>query len=126
MADFDLHTVESARLGSPHQNHLSVWLGDDGVSRETTPAYPPYIEQAGHHGSTFMEHMVLVDNVLNGTADGAGLDDALWSVVVAHACQLSIQRGEAVAVEECVPEGLDTGARTVDGAPAVKETSSDE
>ncbi len=110
--DGRLHTVESARLGAAHHNHLSLWLGDEGVSRETTPAYPPYIEQAGHHGSTFMEHIVLVDNVLNGSRDGAGLDDALWSVIVAQACQLSIQRGEAVAVEECIPEGMRAVAGT--------------
>ena len=35
-------------------------------------------------------------------------------MIVAHACQLSIQRGEAVAVEECVPEGIHAVA---DGAP---------
>ena len=83
-----LHTVESSRLGGPNQNTLSLWAGDHGVSRETTPSYPPYIAQAGHHGSTFHEHVALVDALLGTNAQEISpptLTDAVWSVVVASA-----------------------------------------
>ena len=114
-----LHTVESSRLGGPNTNTLSLWAGDQGVSRETQPSYPPFIAQAGHHGSTFHEHVALADALLGMNTQEVTpptLTDAVWSVVVASAAQASIERGEGVHVTEFQPDDLPLRDHHLNGA----------
>ena len=56
-----LHASESAVLGGVNENRLELWRGENGASDVRSPSYPKYIEQAGHHGSTFYEHLSFVD-----------------------------------------------------------------
>ncbi len=104
-----LHTIESSRLGEPNLNEMMLWSQDMGASRNTETAYPNHIAKAGHHGSTFFEHVALVDG-LTGTESldvkPATLDDALWSVVVAFAAQESIVTGQPVEIADVRPDGL--------------------
>ena len=105
-----LHTVESSRLGSPNENRVSLWAGDGALSRESQPSYPPYIENAGHHGSTFYEHVVLADALLGVNTQElapSSTTDAVWSVAVASAAQLSIERAAPVELAEVVPDELE-------------------
>ena len=94
-----LRASESAVLGEPNVNHLELWSGEHGVSKTSTPAYPSYIENAGHHGSTFFEHVNFVDSILGQPNSGPTLDDALWSVAVAAAAQQSINSKIPVSVK---------------------------
>ncbi|MEM7098572.1 MAG: Gfo/Idh/MocA family oxidoreductase [Pseudomonadota bacterium] len=104
-----LHTIESSRLGESNQNEVMLWSQDGYTSRDSIPNYPAHIAKAGHHGSTFFEHVALIDGLRGEqTLDvlPATLDDALWSVLVAFAAQQSIVSGEPVALAGVRPEGL--------------------
>lgn len=104
-----LHTIETSRLGEANQNEMHLWSQDLNASRTIQSNYPEHISQAGHHGSTFFEHVALVDGLLGEqTLDvlPATLDDALWSVVVAFAAQESIATGQPVEIADIRPEGL--------------------
>ena len=104
-----LHTVESSRLGEQNQNSLSLWVGDHGTSREIKPAYPAQIEKAGHHGSTFYEHVALIDLLLGQSAPSLSppsLVDAIWSALVATAAQHSIVERQPVDIAQLRPTGL--------------------
>jgi len=94
-----LSVSEKAVLGEPNINHLELWSGEHGVSKTSSPAYPSYIEKAGHHGSTFFEHVNFVDSILGQPNTGPTLDDALWSVAVAAAAQQSINTNIPVSVK---------------------------
>lgn len=99
-----LHTVEQAQLGSENQNHLEVWTGENGRSRNSSPTYPSYIANAGHHGATFYEHLAFVDELIDGKATGPSLADAMWSIVVGAAAQTSIQKRAAIDIADLLPD----------------------
>jgi len=102
-----LQASEQALLGQEHKNHVEVWAGENGASRITTPAYPAYISNAGHHGSTFFEHVAFVEDLTRGAYEGPSLSDAFWSIVVGAAAQESIERGAAIDVVDVLPEDFD-------------------
>ena len=102
-----VHASESARLGEANENRLEVWRGENAASSVRAPDYPSYITKAGHHGSTFFEHLSFVDELSGGVVSGPNLADGLWSVAVGAAAQLSIERGAAVDVAEVLPAGFD-------------------
>lgn len=103
-----LQASEQALLGERHKNHLEIWSGENGVSRVSTPSYPSYIEKAGHHGSTYFEHLQFAEDLDGGSrGQGPSLADGFWSVVVGAAAQASIERGAAVMVDELLPEGFE-------------------
>ncbi len=102
-----LQVSEQALLGHEHENHLEVWSGENGVSRTSKPTYPPYIARAGHHGSTFFEHVAFAEDLSSGTYQGPSLADGFYSVLVGAAAQASIERGVAVDVAEVLPDNFD-------------------
>lgn len=102
-----LHASESALLGGENENRLELWRGDNGASDVRSPGYPGYIERAGHHGSTFFEHMSFIEQLAGDESSGPTLADGFWSVVVGEAAQLSIERGAAVEVTEVLPNDFD-------------------
>ncbi|MGA1496957.1 MAG: Gfo/Idh/MocA family protein [Steroidobacteraceae bacterium] len=70
--------------------------------------YPAAIEQSGHYGATFFEHLALVDRLEGKPVDAATPEQALWSMVVASAAQHSMTTGKAVDIGEyCADQGLD-------------------
>jgi len=97
---------EQALFGEENQNQLEVWRGENGASNTSAPKYPSYIARAGHHGSTFYEHLAFAEEVCNSGNTAPNLVDGLWSVVVGAAAQISIRRKEAVTVEELLPSSL--------------------
>jgi hypothetical protein len=102
-----VHASERAQLGEANKNRLEVWRGENGASSVRAPEYPAYITEAGHHGSTYFEHISFLDELSNGAVSGPNLADGLWSVAVGAAAQLSIERGNAVDVVEVLPEKFD-------------------
>ncbi|MEM1230249.1 MAG: Gfo/Idh/MocA family oxidoreductase [Pseudomonadota bacterium] len=107
-----LRAEESALLGERNRNTLELWGGEHGPSRRSEPRYPRYIEEAGHHGSTFMEHVAFVDELggatpLTGPGGAPTLADGFWSVVVGAAAQRSIAERRPVEVAELLPDDFD-------------------
>ncbi len=102
-----LQVSEHARLGEENRNELEVWSGENGTSRRSSPSYPSYIAKAGHHGSTFFEHMAFAEELATGIPSGPSLADGFWSVAVGAAAQRSIEIGEAVAVADLLPDDFD-------------------
>ena len=101
-----LHASESAVLGGANENRLELWRGENGASDVRSPSYPGYIEEAGHHGSTFFEHLSFIEQLSGDAHAGPTLADGFWSVVVGAAAQVSIERGEAVDVAEILPSNF--------------------
>ncbi|MEM7079088.1 MAG: Gfo/Idh/MocA family oxidoreductase [Pseudomonadota bacterium] len=98
-----LQATEQARLGEEVRNRLVLWAEDHAVSRDTEPRYPRMIERAGHHGSTFQEHVLFVDGILGEGVATPSLDEAFWSVLVAAAAQESIETGVPCNVADVLP-----------------------
>tara|TARA_R110002072_G_scaffold284396_5_gene448743 strand:- start:86440 stop:87660 length:1221 start_codon:yes stop_codon:yes gene_type:complete len=89
---FDFH----AQL--PTQASVRVELGENGASRNTVLSYPALIEQSGHHGATYYEHMALMDRLDGKQVDSATVNQGLWSMIVASAAQASISSGQAINI----------------------------
>jgi len=81
------------------QSKLAVELTEAGASRETNISYSDLIEQSGHHGATYFEHVAFADRLAGKQTDSATPIDGLWSVVVAIAAQKSAETGQAVELK---------------------------
>jgi len=80
--------------------YLEVLRGETQPSRFCTPCYPPYIEQTGHTGATFFEHVNLIDNIEGKPTRTASVDEGYWSVVVGVAAEQSVKTGLPVLIED--------------------------
>ena len=105
-----LQATETSALGEANQNRLEIWAGENGASRVIAPEYPSYIRRAGHHGSTFFEHLAFADDIKAGRNTGPRPSEAFWSVVVGAAAQASIAQGCAVDVIDVIPKTLDVAS----------------
>ncbi|MDP2380401.1 MAG: Gfo/Idh/MocA family oxidoreductase, partial [Pseudohongiella sp.] len=90
---FDFH----AQL--PTQASIKVELGENGASRSTELSYPKLIEQSGHHGATYYEHIALMDQLEGKQVDCASVQQGLWSMIVASAAQESLRSGQVVSID---------------------------
>lgn len=79
---------------------LIIELGEPGASRRSTVSYPREIEQSGHHGATYFEHIAFVDQLEAIAVDAATVEDGFWSMVVASAAQLSMQEKRVVSIAD--------------------------
>ncbi len=94
--------------GLPLKSQLEIFGGETFPSRMTTPSYPVAIEESGHNGATFFEHVHFVDSIDNGKSEGPTAMDAFWSVVVGVAAETSVASGEPVDISELLlRNGLD-------------------
>ncbi|NKB99314.1 MAG: gfo/Idh/MocA family oxidoreductase [Pseudomonadales bacterium] len=98
---------ERAELGDKNENLLEVWVGEGGASRVTVPKYPSYIESAGHHGSTFFEHLAFAEDLSSAVSDGPSLEAALLSALVGFAAQASIEEKAAIEIADLLPDDFD-------------------
>lgn len=53
-----------------------------------------------HHGATYLEHVVLRDQILRADRDLSSVEDGLWSVAAGLAAQMSISQGRAIELAE--------------------------
>ncbi len=104
-----LQASEQTLPGASLENRVEVWQGENGASRITTPSYPPHISNAGHHGSTFFEHVAFADDLVSGKNTGPGPAEGFWSVVVGAAAQQSIEKGAAIDVVDVLPAAFENG-----------------
>lgn len=82
----------------PTQTSIKLELGENGASRSTQLSYPALIEQSGHHGATYFEHIALMDQLDGRQVDCATVEQGLWSMIVASAAQESMASGQAVNI----------------------------
>lgn len=82
------------------QSHMEVMCGEDKPSRRITPGYPRWIEESGHNGATFYEHIYFVDNIEGKPTSTASAREGLWSVIVAAAAQESIKCGRSILIND--------------------------
>lgn len=85
-------------------NHLEVMRGEAKPSRITTPCYPAHIEQSGHCGATYYEHVHFIDNIEGKQTSTATVEEGFWSVVVGVAAEESVKRGQVVYIDELLKE----------------------
>jgi predicted dehydrogenase len=83
----------------PTQTSIKVELGENGASRSTQLSYPKLIEQSGHHGATYYEHIALMDQLDSKQVDCATVQQGLWSMIVASAAQESLRSGQVVTID---------------------------
>ena len=83
---------------------LTLRLGENGLSKTSDLTYPRVIEQSGHHGSTYFEHMALLDRLEGKAVDCATPMQGMWAMVVASAAQQSVRSGQAVSVDSFIAE----------------------
>jgi len=56
--------------GLPLKSQLEIFGGETYPSRMTTPSYPVTIEESGHSGATFFEHVHFIDSIDNAASNG--------------------------------------------------------
>ncbi len=86
------------------RSRVTVECGEGATSRETTAGYALPIEQSGHHGATFFEHVAFVDRLEGKATDAATPLQGLWSIVVAAAAQASIASGQPVGIRSLLDQ----------------------
>ena len=86
------------------QSRVAIEKGESGASRITELGYPRIVEQSGHHGSTFFEHIAFMDQIEGKATDSATPLQGLWSIIVAAAAQQSLRSGQPVDIETLLRE----------------------
>jgi hypothetical protein len=84
------------------KSQIAIEFGELGASRITDVAYTTPVEQSGHNGATFFEHVAIADQLDGKNTDAATPLDGLWSMVTAAAAQASVDSGEVVVVDELI------------------------
>ena len=77
---------------------VSIEAGEHGGSKHTNVTYGALIEQSGHHGATYYEHIAFMDQLEGRSVDAATPLQGLWSMIVASAAQESMATGQAVDI----------------------------
>ena len=89
------------RSGSGNAS-LTIKLGENGLSKTSDLTYPQAIEQSGHHGSTYFEHIALMDRLEGKEVDSATPRQGMWAMVVASAAQQSLALGKPIDVDRFI------------------------
>jgi predicted dehydrogenase len=82
------------------ENHLEINLGAGKPSRVSTPCYPTVIQESGHSGATFYEHISLIDMLDGEEREAATVEEGFWAVVVGAAAEESVGSGQPVLVAD--------------------------
>jgi myo-inositol 2-dehydrogenase/D-chiro-inositol 1-dehydrogenase len=87
------------RDGGPHTG-IEILRGENHPARIGTSAYPANINEAGHNGGTYFEHVNFINNIEGKPTNTATVEEGFWSVVVGAAAEESIKTGAPVLVDE--------------------------
>ena len=79
--------------------HLEILHGERKPARVGTPCYPAYIEETGHNGATFYEHVNFIENIEGRATQTATAAEGFWSVVVGVAAEEAVKTGQPVSIE---------------------------
>ena len=100
---FNFYEDEIAR------SSVAIEHGESAATRRIDLAYAKDIDQSGHHGATFYEHVAFMDHLDGKSTDAATPLQGLWSIVVAAAAQESVDSGQAIRIDDVVGRhSLDT------------------
>lgn len=83
---------------------VAVELGESGASRSIQPRYPDFIEQSGHHGSTYFEHERFIDAIGGQATDAADVRQGFWSIVIGVAAEQSLASRQPVNIAALLNE----------------------
>ncbi len=86
--------------GPRFKTQLEIMTGEKRPSRITTPMYPTYIENSGHNGATYFEHINFLDNIAGKQTNTATVDEGYWSIVVGVAAEKSAKTGLPVKIAD--------------------------
>ena len=81
---------------------LEIYALDGRPSRVTQPMYPALVQESGHHGATYVEHIAFIDQIDGKTTRAASAEEGFWAIVVGAAAQESIKTGSVINVAEFV------------------------
>ncbi len=84
--------------------YLEIKCGDRKPSRVGAPCYPTFIQQSGHHGATYFEHVSFVDRIEGRPASAATAPEGFWSIVVGAAAEASVKTGQPVLINDLLRE----------------------
>ena len=79
---------------------VAIESGEHGSSRNADVTYAALIEQSGHHGATYYEHIAFMDQLEGQSVDAATPLQGLWSMIVASAAQSSMATGQAIDIKQ--------------------------
>lgn len=111
-----IHAYETEDFlpGERVKNGYSMHCFDGRPARESTLHYPTIIEDSGHTGSTFFEHVQFVEGIIAGNGgDSATAEEGLWSIIVGAAAEEAVRRSDtsAVNIDEYLAANLPKGAQ---------------
>ena len=78
---------------------VEILKGELGVSKKMDVSYTRALEQSGHHGSTYYEHIAFVDQLEGKSVNCATAMQGMWSMIVASAAQQSMLTGQALDID---------------------------
>jgi predicted dehydrogenase len=88
--------------------HLEILCGDHRPTQISQPCYPTFIQQSGHYGATYFEHVNFINNIEGKATRTASATEGFWSVVVGAAAEASVKAGKPVLVNNLLREnGID-------------------
>jgi len=82
------------------KNRIEIVGGEERPSRIVEPHYPEIVEGTGHNGATFMEHILLIDNIEGKKTNTATVEEGFWSVVVGASAEESAKTGRPVDIPD--------------------------
>lgn len=86
------------------ESFLQVEHAEPYATRHVDVAYPSFIEQSGHHGATYFEHIAFCDAIAGKPSVAADITQGFWSIVVGAAAQESADTGQVVRIDEFLSE----------------------
>ena len=91
---FNFHQQQGSKAA------VAIEAGELGASRQMDVTYGALIEQSGHHGATYYEHIAFMDQLEGKQVDAATPLQGLWSMIVASAAQESMVSGQSVDIKQ--------------------------
>lgn len=74
------------------------------TSRTINPTYPKIIEDSGHNGGTYFEHINWIKRMSGQNSSAATAEEGFWSVVIGVAAEKSYKDGKKIMVKELLEE----------------------
>ncbi len=95
---------EGARLTT----EMEVLCGQYRPSKTSQPSYPKMIEESGHNGATWFEHVAFADQMAGKETTSATVEEGFWSIVVGSAAEASVNTGKIIEINDFLKDhGID-------------------
>lgn len=86
------------------RSSVAIEMSETGASRYTDVGYASHIEQSGHQGAKFFEHVEFIRQLDGEPSDSATPMQGLWSIIVAVAAQQSAASGQPVEIDALIKQ----------------------